>query len=208
MTGGITCVVGDDHPAVVDSVSRLLAKHHIEVVGRAYTSAEAVEQIGRLLPRVAVLDLMMPGPSAIEVARRVSVTSPQTQVILYTGYADGTRLAEALEGGVRGVIVKDAPLVDLIRAIEMVAAGQPYIDPTLAVPLVRGDAPRAGESLTETEREIVRLLADGATSPRIQSSLGMEPEAVRLHLGAAMKKLRADTHPQAIATALRRCLID
>ncbi len=106
------------------------------------------------------------------------------------------------------MIVKDAPLVDLIRAIEMVAAGQPYIDPTLAVPLVRGDAPHAGERLTETEREIVRLLADGATTPRIQSSLGMEPEAVRLHLGAAMKKLRADTHPQAIATALRRCLID
>jgi DNA-binding NarL/FixJ family response regulator len=203
----ITCVVADDHPAVVDAVSRLLARHEVEVVGHACSGDEAITSIERCRPHVAVLDLRMPGPNPFEVASLAATASPETGVIVYSGYSDGDLLTQAFASGVRGVIVKDAPLTDLVRAIEMVADGLPYVDPTLATPLVHSSPADAGHHLTESERDVLQRLADGASTQRIAQALGSDEGAVHLEVKAAMRKLRADTQPQAVAAAMRRCLI-
>jgi DNA-binding NarL/FixJ family response regulator len=207
VTRPITCLVADDHPAVVDSVARCLIGHGIEVVAKAHTGSEAVEQIERCRPRVAVIDLHMPGFTGIDVAQQVVASSPETGVIVYTGFGDGHRLTEALGAGIRGFIVKDAPLSDLIRAITMVADGLPYVDPTLAALLVREGASQPGEPLNDSERDVIRLLADGLTTERIAQLLGVSGDTARERIHGAMQKLHAETRTQAVATALRRCLI-
>ena len=141
----ITCVVADDHPAVLEAVAEFLTLAGIEVVGRARDGEEALQQIEERKPRIALVDVRMPGMGGIEVARRASRSAPATSVLLYTGYGDQALLTEALDAGVAGFVLKEAPMDDLVRAVESVAAGSTYVDPvlagTLAVAAVGGTLP-------------------------------------------------------------------
>jgi DNA-binding NarL/FixJ family response regulator len=207
VTPPITCIVADDHPAVVDSVARFLTKQGLDIVGRARTGDEAMEQIARSSPQVAVLDLRMPGLTAIDVAQRVAASSSRTAIIVYTGVPDGDELMDAIGVGIRGVLVKDAPLSELLRAIDMVANGLSYVDPTLAARVVRDGVAEPADRLTDLERDAMRLLADGATTVHVGRVLGVSTKAAHSLIRAAMRKLRADSRTEAVATALRRCLI-
>ncbi len=128
----ITCLVADDHPAMIEAVCDVLEAHGIEIAGRARDGDEAMQKITARRPTVALIDLRMPHLSGIEVARQTKTASPDTAVIVYTAYGERALLTEALDAGVRGFLLKEAPLSDLVRAVEMVAAGQPYVDPALA----------------------------------------------------------------------------
>ena len=127
-----TCVVVDDHPAVLGTVGDLLEQSGFSVVGRARTAAEGTEKIERRAPTVAVVDVQLPDGSGIELARALRSTAPQTNVILYTGCGHESLVSEALEAGARGIVLKGAPLADLVRAIETVASGGTYFDPALS----------------------------------------------------------------------------
>ena len=110
----------------------MLAEHGIEIAGRARDGNDAVEQIELRKPTVAILDLRMPGQSGIEVARLVGRSAPDTAVILYTAFGDRALLTEALDAGARGFVLKEAPLAEVVRAVELVALGRTYVDPVLA----------------------------------------------------------------------------
>jgi DNA-binding NarL/FixJ family response regulator len=202
-----TCLVADDHPAIVEAVADYLEAHGTRVAGREQNGVAALERIGREHPDVALVDIRMPGLSGIELARRAARVSPTTAVILYTAYGDRALLTEALDAGARGFVLKEAPLADLARAVETVAAGGTYVDPVLAGVLASGDAASRLRSLTQREREVLRLLADGHTNEEIGKRLFISPETVRTHVRKAMDKLDADTRTQAVATALRQSLI-
>jgi DNA-binding NarL/FixJ family response regulator len=204
----VRCVVADDHPAVVDAVVRFLAlEDDIDVVGRGRNGAHALRLITQERPDVALVDIRMPEMSGIELARELARTGSPTGVILYTGHAERGLLLEALDIGVRGFLLKEAPLDDLVRAIHVVAAGGSYIDPALANVLA---GPRATDrllALTKREREILRLLADGMRNEQVGRELSISALTVRTHVKNAMDKLEADTRTQAVATALRQSLI-
>jgi DNA-binding NarL/FixJ family response regulator len=201
----ITCVLADDHPAVLDSVSRVLTSHGINVVAQVRDGEDAVRAIEKYKPQVAVVDLRMPGMSGIAVARRAG---PHTAMILYTGYSDRTLLIEALDAGVRGFVLKEAPLADVSRAIETVARGDVYVDPVLAGVLAGGDATQHLKMLTQREREVLRLLSDGLRNEEIGRELHIAGETARAHIRNAMRKLAADTRTHAVALALRQSLIE
>jgi DNA-binding NarL/FixJ family response regulator len=205
-SSGLRCVVADDHPAVLETVCGYLEQHGISVVARARTGKEALEQILLLQPDVAVLDLRMPELDGMKVVRQAARKAPDTATILYTGYADQALLAEALDVGASGFVVKDAPLHDLLRAIQVVAGGGAYVDAVLAGALANA-AGASVVTLTQREREVLRLLADGFPSEAIGKQLFISPETVRTHVQKAMRKLGADTRTQAVATALRAQLI-
>jgi DNA-binding NarL/FixJ family response regulator len=207
MSTPITCLVADDHPAMIEAVSDVLEEHGIEIAGRARDGEEALAKIATRTPQVALVDLRMPRLSGIEVARRAKLASPGTAVILYTAHGERALLTEALDAGARGFVLKEAPLSDLVRAVEMVAAGQPYVDPALAGVLATSDAAAKATRLTQREREILRLLADGLNNEEIGKRLFISPETVRTHVRKAMAKLDADTRTHAVATALRQSLI-
>lgn len=206
-TKTITCLVADDHPAMVEAVCDVLADHGVDVVGRARDGEEAAEKIEARKPAVALVDIRMPRLSGLEVARRVARTSPSTAVIFYTALGEQALLTEALDAGVRGFLLKEAPLTDLVRAVEMVAAGKPYVDPGLAGAIASPETVTKTGRLTQRERDVLRLLADGLSNEEIGKRLFISPETVRTHVRKAMTKLRADTRTQAVAIALRESLI-
>jgi two-component system nitrate/nitrite response regulator NarL len=203
----ITCVVADDHPALVEAVCLLLAAEGVEVVATATDGEKALRLIEQHEPEVAVLDLIMPRLSGIEIARAAGRSSPRTAIILYTGHAERELLGEALHAGVRGFVLKEGPLTDLVHAVVLAADGQIYVDPVLAPTLVRGSATRPGPGLSSRERDILRLLAAGRSNDEIAETLYISADTVRTYLRRAMKKLDAETRTQAVAIAVRESLI-
>jgi DNA-binding NarL/FixJ family response regulator len=203
----VTCVVADDHPAMLTAVAGILASDGVEIVGKAADGQDALAQIEEKKPVVAVVDVRMPRLSGIELAKRAAVVSPDTSIVFYTAYGDRALLSEALDVGARGFVLKEAPLQDLVRAVQRVAAGETYVDPVLAGILVASHATDQIPALTQREREVLRLLADGLSNEEIGKQLFISPETVRTHVRKAMNKLEADTRTQAVATALRQSII-
>jgi DNA-binding NarL/FixJ family response regulator len=202
-----TCIVADDHPAMVEAVAEMLTENGLSVVGRARDGEEALAKIESRQPDVALIDVRMPRLGGVEVARRAAVSSPSTSVILYTAYGDRALLTEALDAGARGFVLKEAPLADLARAVQLVAQGGTYVDPVLASFLASSRTTEKLRTLTQRERDVLRLLADGHSNEEIGKRLFISPETVRTHVRKAMQKLDADTRTQAVATALRQSLI-
>jgi DNA-binding NarL/FixJ family response regulator len=203
----ITCIVADDHPAMVEAVCDVLTEGGVSIVGRARDGEDALTKIETRKPDVALIDVRMPRLGGIELARRAATSAPETAIILYTAYGDRALLTEALDAGARGFVLKEAPLADLTRAIELVARGGTYVDPVLAGYLASVQTTDKLPSLTQRERDVLRLLADGHSNEEIGKRLFISPETVRTHVRKAMSKLEADTRTQAVATALRQSLI-
>jgi two-component system response regulator DesR len=148
----------------------------------------------------------MPHIDGLELARRALTEAPETAVLLYSGVSDRGLVSDALDAGARGFALKDAPLDDLGRALDSVASGGLYVDPVLAASLAtrRGDDRKP---LSEREREVLRLLAEGGSYAEIGESLFLSPDTVRAHAQRAMLKLGARTRTQAVAVALREAVI-
>jgi DNA-binding NarL/FixJ family response regulator len=202
-----TCIVADDHPAMVEAVADMLAESGLSVVGRARNGEDALAKIEARQPDVALIDVRMPRLGGVDVARRAATSAPKTAIILYTAYGDRALLTEALDAGARGFVLKEAPLTDLARAVELVAQGGTYVDPVLASFLASSRTTEKLRTLTQRERDVLRLLADGHSNEEIGKRLFISPETVRTHVRKAMAKLDADTRTQAVATALRQSLI-
>jgi DNA-binding NarL/FixJ family response regulator len=201
--GPITCVVADDHPAVLEAVAEFLIQGGIEVIARARDGEEALERIEQRKPQVALVDVRMPKLGGIELTRRAQRSTPDTSILLYTGYGDRALLTEALDAGVRGFVLKEAPMDDLLRAVQSVASGGTYVDPVLAGTLAASSIGNKLPELTQRERDVLRLLADGLANEEIGKRLYISAETVRTHVRKAMDKLDADTRTQAVARALR-----
>jgi DNA-binding NarL/FixJ family response regulator len=204
----IRCLIADDHPAILDSVSRFLEDDdEVEIVGKATEGERALREIEEQTPDVALLDIRMPGLGGIEIARRLVAVGASTAVILYTGHPDRSLLLEALDAGARGFLLKEAPLDDLTRAIRIVAQGGTYVDPALAGVLAGPGVADRLPTLTKREREVLRLLADGMRNEQVARELSISPLTVRTHVKKAMEKLEADTRTEAVARAMRASLI-
>ena len=203
----ITCVVADDHPAVLEAVALFLEQSGIEVVARSEDGEGALAAVEEHKPQVALVDVRMPKLGGIELTRRAQRSAPETAVLLYTGYADRALLTEALDAGVAGFVLKEAPLDELLRAVQSVAKGIPYVDPVLAGSLAVSTIGSKQPQLTQRERDVLRLLADGHSNEEIGKELFISAETVRTHIRKAMEKLGADTRTQAVARALRDKLI-
>jgi DNA-binding NarL/FixJ family response regulator len=200
-------VVCDDHPPIVDAVCRHLTQAGFTVVATAADGEAALAVVQEHRPSVCVADLRMPHLDGLELARRVAQVAPETSVLLYSGFSDRGLITQALHAGVRGVAIKDAPLDDLAQAIDTVAAGRLYVDPVLAAAFAIAQQEGEPKPLSERERDILRLLADGDSYAEIGATLYVSPDTVRAHARRAMTKLGARTRTQAVALALRGALI-
>ncbi len=201
-----TCVLADDHPAVLDSVSRFLESRGVRVA-QARDGEAALATIQAVQPDVAIVDVAMSPLSGIDVARRVPEVSPETRVILYTGHNDRALLDRALDAGARGFVLKEGSLESLEEAVHVVAGGGTWVDPGLARAVASPATVSTLPPLTPREREILGLVADGLTNDKVAATLDISPETVQSHVRHAMVKLEADTRTEAVATALRHSLI-
>jgi DNA-binding NarL/FixJ family response regulator len=195
-----TCLLADDHPALRAAVSEFLAAAGYRVVGPVADGRAAVDA-AREQPDAAVLDYRMPRLAGAELVHELLAASPGTRIVVYTADGGEELAAGALAAGAAGVVLKEAPLADLTRALEAVLAGGTYLDPALA----QRD-PRSAR-LTARESEVLELLAEGIGHEEIGKRLGIGAETVRTHLRKACDRLGAATRTEAVATALRLGLI-
>jgi DNA-binding NarL/FixJ family response regulator len=201
-----TCVIADDHPPIIDCLTRYLTGAGFKVVATAPDGEAALEQLEKHHPKVCIADVRMPHIDGLELARRAATVAPETAVLLYSGVSDRGLVSDALDAGANGFALKDAPLEDLARALDTVASGGLYIDPVLGAALASRTSDER-KPLSEREREVLRLLAEGGSYAEIGGSLFLSPDTVRAHAQRAMLKLGAKTRTQAVAVALREAMI-
>jgi DNA-binding NarL/FixJ family response regulator len=201
------CLLADDHPALLVAVAELLERNGFEIVGPAPDGPRAVAAVAEARPEAALVDYRMPHLSGVDLVAKLVETSPKTAIVVYTAEADDRLAADALGAGARAVVLKEAPLPDLIRALEAALAGRTYLDPALAShALLNGRAPDT--TLKARELDVLRLLAEGLSHDAIGERLAISGETVRSHLRKASARLGAATRTQAVATALRLGLIE
>jgi DNA-binding NarL/FixJ family response regulator len=205
VTASPTCLVADDHPALVVAVCDYLEASGYAIVGPARDGAAAIDLAEAERPQLALVDYRMPRSSGAELLRRLAVASPATLVAVYTADGDARLAREALGAGARAVLLKEAPLADLERALGALLDGGSYVDSALAGAELRAGGPCT--ELTTRELQVLGLLAEGLSHEQIGRRLEIGSETVRTHARKAADRLGARTRTQAVAEAIRAGLL-
>jgi DNA-binding NarL/FixJ family response regulator len=207
----VRILLADDHQLIRQGVRALLEREHFHVVGEASNGRDAVEQAEALRPDVAVMDIGMPSLNGLDAAQQVQRVSPSTRVIALTMHAEDSYVLSALRAGVRGYVLKTQAGADLIQAVREVSRGLTYLSPSISTVVVdtclgkRVEGP--AERLSQREREVLQLVAEGKTTKEIALVLGVGVKTADSHRTSVMRKL--DIHQTAglVRYAIREGLI-
>jgi DNA-binding NarL/FixJ family response regulator len=212
----IRVLIVDDHTLVRDGIRALLAlASDIEVVGEAANGREALEQIKKLAPHVVLMDLAMPIMSGLDAIRKIRKEFPAIKVLALTQYDDSDYVIPVIEAGARGFVTKMAAFSELASAIQAVSKGDSYLSPTAAAALVAECQQKTpGENdqdtynqLSDREKEVLRLVAEGNTAREIAELLMVSPKTVEWYKTNLMNKLDLHNRTELIKYAIRRSLI-
>ena len=212
----IRVLIAEDHAVVRQSLRYLLeSQPGLEVVGEAANGREAVELAEKLLPDVVLMDTIMPGLNGIEATRQIRRRQPKTKVLMLTGYMEDEHVAGALKAGASGYVVKKSELDELLLGIQAVHRGNPYFSSSIGdgdltdyLWQLKSNAGRSGyELLTAREREVLQLIAEGASNQKIAQDLFISVKTVEAHRAHIMTKLHAKNRTDLIRYALRRGLV-
>ena len=202
-------LIADDHPLFRDGMRGLLAtKPDIEVVGEATTGEEAVKLAGELEPDVILMDIKMPAVSGIEATRRILAANPQARILVVTMFEDDANVFAAMRAGARGYVLKDADKDDVLGAIRTVGRGGAVFGPGIAARLADffttarpAVAKEAFPALTDREREMLHLMARGASNAEIASLLSLSTKTVANYVSSILHKLQVADRKAAVARA-------
>jgi DNA-binding NarL/FixJ family response regulator len=213
MSESIRILVVDDHPIVRDGlVAILTTQPDFEVLGEAPNGTEAVERARLLHPDLMLVDLEMPGIDGVEVIRRLREAMPEIRVIVFTAFDTDERILSAVRAGAQGYLLKGVPRDDLFRAIRVVHEGGSLLQPVVASKLLQHMADEhaapATEALTEREREVLALLAVGATNREIAGKLFISERTAKFHVSSILGKLGAGNRTEAVSIAAQMGLVD
>ena len=212
----IRVLVVDDHTIVRDGICALLAlAGDIEVVGEAANGSEALRMVKELEPDVVLMDMAMPIMGGLEATRRICKEFPRTRVLVLTQYDDKEYVFPVIEAGASGFISKAAASSELASGIRAVYHGDSYLTPSVAKFLVedyqRGIAERISrdpyEQLTDRERDVLKLVAEGFTTHEIADLLKVTPKTVEGHKTNLMAKLDIHNRIELVKYALRKGII-
>ena len=211
-TRRIRVLVADDHPVFRRGMRAILgAEPDTELVGEATDGEEAIARALELRPDVILMDLNMPRLSGIEATRRILEASPHTAILMLTMFEDDKSILAAMRAGAHGYVLKGADGAETLRAIHAVANGEAIFSPTITRRLTEYFATAGGDlkassvqdfpNLTEREREILSLIAEGYTNTAIASRLYLSPKTVRNYVSSILTKLEVSDRSQAIVHA-------
>jgi two-component system nitrate/nitrite response regulator NarL len=207
-----TVLLCDDHPVFREGLARVVRNGPgLELVGTAESGREALARIRALAPDVALVDLRLPDLDGIEVARAVARDGHATRVLILSAYEDEELVYGALAAGAAGYVTKASAPLAIVDAVVRVAAGETIVSPGLAGGLAAQIRLRAGEgrpALSPREREVLALLCDGLSAPRIAQRLVLGTTTVKTHLANLYEKLGVNDRAAAVAEAMRRGLIE
>lgn len=204
----IRVLIADDHPIVRDGLRGMFTGDaRFEVVGEAADGAEAVALARALEPAVVLMDLRMPGMDGVAAIKRLGELGLTTRVLVLTTYDTDSEVLPAIEAGATGYLLKDAPSVDLMRAVEAAARGEAVLSPTVAMRLM--GRLRAPESpLSARELEVLRLIASGTTNREAAVRLFISEATVKTHILHIYAKLDVNDRAAAVAVGFQRGLLD
>lgn len=193
----IRVLLADDHEIVLEGLGALLATQvDVEVIGRARDGAEAVKLARELEPNLVIMDLSMPGLTGIEATRRIKADQPEVQVICLSMHRDRQFVINAIGAGASGYILKDRATEEVLAGIRSVMSGHAYMCPEVAELIVEDYRTRITDpsalstsALSDREREVVQLIAEGNSTKEIASTLHVSIKTVSTHREHAMKKL-------------------
>lgn len=206
----ITILIADDDPLVRVGLRAVLdGEADMTVVGEASDGEEAVAMAGQLRPRLVIMDIRMPNLDGLEATRRIMAPPEPPAVLVLTTFELDEYVYEALQAGATGFVLKRVPPHDLIEAVRVVDSGESLVFPASTAELIRHYVPpipsarytKALETLTEREREVFGLLAQGFSNQEIADELYVGAETVKSHVGSLLLKLEVRDRTQAVIAA-------
>jgi DNA-binding NarL/FixJ family response regulator len=176
-------------------------------VGTVDNGEDALAAIERLQPEVVIMDVRLPGIDGISALKRIQEVAPSVRSVVFSAYGDKRLLSDAIAAGARGYVMKGSPPEDLLRAVRTVNEGKAFVDPSLSPNLLMTTG-TVEAPLSEREREILQLLAEGYHTEEVARRIGLSPETVKSDTKRAINKLEADSRVHAVANALRKAIIE
>lgn len=208
-------LLADDHALVRAGFASLMRAWGAEVVGQAANGREALEQARRLRPDVILMDITMPEMGGLEATRLIKAELPEVRIVIVTVSDDDEHLFEATKNGADGYLLKDMPAGELERTLQAVETGELAFSKGLALKilneftrLARGGAEKDESELTEREREVLQLVAEGATNREVAERLYLSEHTVKFHMRNILGKLHTRTRAEAVAHAIRSGLVE
>lgn len=212
----IRVLVVDDHTIVRDGICSLLALvSDIEIVGEASNGKEALRKVRQLAPDVVLMDIAMPIINGLEATRSIRKEFPNTKVLVLTQYDDREQIFSMIEAGARGFITKFAASSELVLGIRAVYRGESFLSPSVAKAFVEAYQERTTvwaeddpyHQLTDREKEVLRLVAEGYTAREIADILDLSPKTVEGYRTSLMAKLDLHRKADLIKYAVRRGIV-
>jgi RNA polymerase sigma factor (sigma-70 family) len=208
-------LLADDHTVVRQGLRKVLEERpEWQVVAEAGDGRDAVRLAEEFRPDVAVVDVAMPLLNGIEATRQITKRAPQTKVLVLSMYSDEAYVTQMLKAGATGYLLKDSADVDLLQAVQAVSQGKSFFSPAVARLMSDDYARQRGEnavdryeSLSEREREIFQLVAEGKTNKEIAALLFISPSTVETHRARIMEKLDLHSAAEIVLYAVRRGVI-
>ncbi|MBV8987699.1 MAG: response regulator transcription factor [Solirubrobacterales bacterium] len=208
MSVPIRVMIVDDHPVVRDGLTGMLnADPEFEVIGEADNGADAVRRARALKPDVILMDLRMPELDGVGAIRALAAEGVPTQVLVLTTYDSDTDVRPAIEAGATGYLLKDAPREELLRAVRAAAHGESVLSPAVASRLIDHVRAPAEDQLSKREREVLELIARGATNRDAAQRLFISEATVKTHLLHVYSKLGVKDRAAAVTEAFNRGLL-
>ena len=216
MASKLRLLLADDHTLVRQGLRKLLEVQTTwEVIGEAGDGAEAVHRTLELKPDIAILDIAMSRLNGIEATRQITRRMPQVRVLILSMYSDDAYVTQALQAGAKGYLLKDSADIDLTRAIAALARNGSFFSPAVAKVMLddyvrqlaeRGITDRY-DSLTEREREVFQLIAEGRANKDVAAVLHLSPGTVETHRARIMEKLDVHSAAEIVLYAVRKGVV-
>jgi len=211
-----TVLLADDHAVVRKGLRFLLEQsEQVKVAGEAVDGREAVNLAKSLRPDLVIIDIQMPNLNGIDAAAQIVRDRPETAVILLSMYSDESYVLRALNAGAKAYVLKDSVETDVLNAVRAVMAGKPFFSPVITQMLLEDyvrmmsqqGVQDSYELLTEREKEILQLLAEGKTNKEVAAALDLSVYTVEGHRGNLMQKLKLRNTAEIVLYAVRKNVV-
>jgi two-component system, NarL family, response regulator NreC len=212
----IRVVIADDHSVVRQGLRAWLERSgYIQVVGEAADGREAVALVDELKPDVVMMDIAMPMLNGIDATAQVMRRHPDTKVIILSMHADESYILRALGAGAKGYLLKESTETDVLPAVKSVTEGKPYVTPSIARVLLedyirmlkQNNLQDSYDLLTEREREVLQLLAQGKSNKEVAQVLDLSPHTIESHRTNLMQKLNLHNTAEIVLYAVRKGIV-